>query len=90
MASGTTSGIAALETVGPARSFNLYLDFGTGSVDLEVLEADGTTWIKHPDATAITADYYKVFEVPAPVRLRWNVTAHSVAIKWGILPGLDG
>ncbi|RWL14872.1 MAG: hypothetical protein EOR57_31495 [Mesorhizobium sp.] len=90
MASGTTSGTGALEAVGPARSFNLFLDFGTGSVDLEVLEADGSTWLKHPDATAITTDYYKVFEVPAPVRLRWNVTAHSGAIKWGILPGLDG
>jgi hypothetical protein len=90
MASGTTSGTGALDAVGPARSFNLYLDFGSGSVDLEVMEADGTTWLKHPDATGITSDYFKAWEAPAPVRLRWNVTSHVSAIKWGIQVGLDG
>lgn len=91
MASGTTSGTGALEAVGPARTFDLALDFGSGSMDLEVKmpTAAGGGWIK-TDQTAITADYYKVFESPTPVLLRWNCTAHTTAIGWKLQPGVKG
>jgi len=89
MATGTTSGTGALTAVGPSRTFNLFLDFGGGSVDIEVQGGPGSkTWIK--ETTAITADYFRVWEAAAPVMIRFNVTSHTTPITWEITPGTKG
>ncbi|RTM07419.1 MAG: hypothetical protein EKK31_11695 [Hyphomicrobiales bacterium] len=84
MATGTTSGTGALAAVGPNYKFAIKMDFGTGSVDIEEKMPSGN-WIKV--VTGITADYSNVWESPAMTTIRLNVTAHSSAIEWAVIPG---
>lgn len=86
MATGTTSGTGAIaaSTVGPSYKFDIKMDFGTGSVDIEEKMPSGN-WIKV--VTAITADYRTVYESAAATTIRLNVTAHTAAIEWAVIPG---
>lgn len=84
MATGTTSGTGALTAVGPSYKFDIKMDFGTGSVDIEEKMPSGN-WIKV--VTAITADYRTVYESASATTIRLNVTAHSAAIEWAVIPG---
>jgi hypothetical protein len=83
MATGTTSGTGALTAVGPNYRFAIKMDFGTGSVDIEEKMPSGN-WIKV--VTGITADYSNIWESPALTTIRLNVTAHSGAIEWAVIP----
>jgi len=63
---------------------SIILDFGaspSASVDLEEQLPDGT-WVKNPDATAVIADYRKVWQTPEESRLRLNCTAHTNDVKY--------
>lgn len=64
--------------------FDIALDFGTGSVDIEVLMHTGN-WIK--EQTAITADDFIVWESAAPETIRLNCTAYTAAIAYQIKRG---
>ncbi len=75
--SGYFTGTGQSATVSGER-IGIYMDFGTGSVDVEVQMASGS-WIKV--VTAVTADYAQVFDANG-VNLRLNCTAHSGNIEY--------
>lgn len=59
---------------------DIAISFGSGSVDVERLMPDGSTWIKLE--TAITANFNKIAEYPAEVNLRLNCTSYTSAITY--------